>query len=77
MLPPSNKQLFCPNDTAKKNAEKPEILASLYQIGFNKSIPKPNPVSNEYGKMVKEAYDRLKIEEMREDKEALNLMLPR
>ena len=58
-------------------SEKPEILASLYQIGFNKSIPKPNPVSNEYGKMVKEAYELLKIEEMREDKEALNLMLPR
>jgi hypothetical protein len=36
---------------------KPDILATLYQIGFHKSIPKPNPASNDYGKQVLEAYE--------------------
>ncbi len=43
-------------------SDRPDILASLYQIGFEKSIPKPNPVSNDYGKQVKEAYEYLSQE---------------
>jgi len=37
--------------------ERPEILASLYQIGFEKSHPKATPKANTFGKRVKQVYE--------------------
>lgn len=34
--------------------DQPEILATLYQIGFQHSYPKPDPRPNEFGLMVAE-----------------------
>lgn len=37
--------------------ERPEILATLYQIGFSKSKPHAAPRSNEFGTRVRQVYD--------------------
>lgn len=34
--------------------DRPEILATLYNIGFERSHPKPNPRANDFGRRVKE-----------------------
>lgn len=36
---------------------RPEILATLYQIGFERSVPKPDPRPNDFGESVLDAYD--------------------
>ncbi len=36
--------------------ERPEILATLYQRGFERSQPKPNPRPNAFGERVREVY---------------------
>ena len=38
-------------------SRRPDILATLFQIGFERSHPKANPRSNEFGKQVQAAYD--------------------
>jgi hypothetical protein len=35
---------------------RPEILATLYQLGFEKSWPKPDPRPNRFGEQVREVY---------------------
>ena len=37
--------------------QRPEILATLYQLGFEKSEPKPNPRPNRFGERVLEVYE--------------------
>jgi hypothetical protein len=37
--------------------DRPDILATLYQIGFEKSVPHPHPRSNRYGKRVFEVFN--------------------
>jgi len=37
--------------------ERPEILATLYQRGFERSQPKPNPRPNAFGEQVRKVYD--------------------
>jgi hypothetical protein len=37
---------------------RPEIMATLFQVGFGHSVPKPNPIANEFGERVKKAYDK-------------------
>lgn len=36
---------------------RPDILATLYQIGFERSLPKPNPESSRFGKAVSKVLD--------------------
>jgi hypothetical protein len=36
---------------------RPEILATLYSLGFEKSHPKPEPRSNSFGELVRTAYE--------------------
>jgi hypothetical protein len=36
---------------------RPEILATLYQLGFEKSWPKPDPRPNRFGEQIREVYD--------------------
>ena len=36
---------------------RPDILATLYQIGFEKSVPKPQPQANTFGRRVQHVYE--------------------
>jgi len=42
---------------------RPDILATLYPIGFERSHPKPNPAANEFGRQVLAAADETWIRE--------------
>ena len=37
--------------------DRPDIVATLFQIGFERSHPKSNPQSNAFGRQVQAAYD--------------------
>jgi hypothetical protein len=44
--------------------QRPDILATLYQIGFARSKPHPAPRSNDFGRRVREVYDQPWLSEL-------------
>jgi hypothetical protein len=42
---------------------RPDILATLFQIGFERSHPKASPQSNAFGRLVQQAHDRAWVQE--------------